>query len=193
MKNLPAELDPLRLPRRPFPADTTLGRHAFELDPDIGDGGSTGTGAGIVIHPIPNGYFCVPAALAALTGEPLDAVLVPAINRHAAATDLIEAPAGVSTRVVRAVLEELGYAFRPYRAGSAGPLRARLATWLARSTTWPDRSLYVTTVGRGGGSHALAVRNGLAYDNHVPLGANRATHPFRTAIVDSVAWVERRA
>lgn len=144
-----------------------------------------------MIHPIPPGLYCVPSALCALTGADAASVIVPAINRHSRCADLLEAPAGVNvSHVARAVLEELGYRVRPYKRDAAtGKLSARISTWAKRSERWPGRSILITTKGRD--RHALVVRGGRIYDNHLPTGAAPGEHPFSTALVDWAALVER--
>jgi len=147
------------------------------------------------IYPIPDGYFCVPSALIALTGASPDAVIVPAINRHAKARDLLEAPAGVNVeRVAEAVLAELGYTVRRYkRDATAGKLSARVSTWASRSLRYPGRPVLITTRGdRKSPGHCLVVCDGQIYDNHIPAGAAPTEHPFSTAIVSYAALVEKR-
>ena len=149
-----------------------------------------------MIHPIPQGYYCVPSALIALTGADPSSVIVPAINRHSGDRSLLEAPAGVNVnRVAEAVLAELGYAVRRYRHdGAAGKLAARVSTWATRSLRYPGRSILLTTRhSRREPGHALVVADGLIYDNHLPAGAAPMAHPFSAAIVDYAALVERRA
>ena len=142
------------------------------------------------IHPIPPGLFCVPAAIRALTGEPLEAVIVPALNRHMGSEHLGDTVAGVNTsRVGTAVLRELRYDVRPYRTGSAaGPLRVHLATWARRSRDrWPGRTLLLTTSG-----HCLVALDGVVYDNWMPHGVPGAEHPYAKTTVRWAALVEKR-
>lgn len=142
------------------------------------------------IHSIPPGLFCVPAAIRALTGEPLEAVIVPALNRHASSEHLGDTVAGVNTsRVGRAVLEELGYTIRPYRGDArTGPLRAHLATWARRSRErWPGRTLLLTTQ-----SHCLVALDGVVYDNWMPHGVPGEEHPYAKTTVRWAALVEKR-
>jgi len=143
------------------------------------------------LFPIPPGYYCVPSAIAALTGADPESVIVPAINRHARARSLLGAPAGVRMSVARAVLTELGCGVRPYRDGApAGPLRAQVRTWAARSLRWSGRPVLIATAG-----HALVVLDGRVHDNHAPLGAEPDAHPFGRSVVRDAMLVEgsRRA
>ncbi len=140
-----------------------------------------------MIHPIPDGLFCVPSAICAITGADPSSVVIPAINRHDRAASLLEPPAGVAVTTARAVLAELGYVTRRYKHDD---LRARLSTWAARSATrYSGRTLFVTTSGRLG--HALVVEDGRIYDNHLPAGAAPRAHPFSHHLVDEVFLVER--
>lgn len=142
------------------------------------------------LHPIPNGLYCVPSALAALTGEPIEVVLLPAINRHDRNAALLENVEGVHLRAAETVLTELGYACRPYKKLD---VRARLRSWAERSKRYPGRNLLVaTTGGRRSPGHALVVRDGRVYDNHVPLGCDGAKHPFGSCLVSYVVLVEKR-
>lgn len=141
------------------------------------------------IHSISPGLFCVPAAIQALTGEPLDAVIVPALNRHGGCQHLGDTVAGVSTAITgRTVLSELGYRVRPYRMnGTAGPLRAHVATWARRSLErWPSRPLLITTR-----THCLVVLDWVVYDNHMPHGVSGDDHPYAKTTVRWAALVEK--
>ncbi len=141
-----------------------------------------------MIHPIPNGLFCVPSAICALTGADAASVVIPAINRVDRAASLLEPPAGVAVTTARAVLAELGYVTRRYKQAD---LRARLSTWATRSAQrYPGRTLLVTTSGRPG--HALVLEDGRIYDNHLPAGAAPTAHPFSHHLVDEVLLVEKR-
>ncbi len=142
----------------------------------------------MTIYPIPDGLYCVPSAICALTGADAASVVVPAISRHTRAPDLLEPPAGVALRAARTVLAELGYRTRAY---TRPDLSARLHTWATRSATrYPGRTLLVTTSGRPG--HAVVVEDGKIYDNHLPAGAAPRAHPFSHHLVDQVLLVERR-
>ncbi len=72
----------------------------------------------------------------------------------------------------------------------AGKLRARVSTWATRSLKYKGRPLLVTTSGRPG--HAMVIEYGIIYDNHAAAGLGPDRHPFRNAMVDYVALVERR-
>ena len=143
------------------------------------------------IHPILNGYYCIPSALMALTGAEPTAVLLPAINRHDHnASSLTDNVAGVGLRAAEAVLAELGYAVRRYRKPDA---RALLRTWAERSKKYLGRNLLVCTAGgRKTPGHALVLRDGRIYDNHTPVGSAGPAHPFAVCVVDYVALVEKR-
>ncbi len=141
-----------------------------------------------MIHPIPNGLYCVPSAICALTGADAESVVIPAINRAERAASLLEPPAGVALRAAQRVLGELGYVVRRYRHAD---VRARLHTWTARSRErYPGRALLVTTSGKPG--HAVVLQDGKVYDNHLPAGALPEAHPFQHHLVDYVALVEKR-
>lgn len=136
------------------------------------------------IHPIPPGYWCVPSAIIALTGEDGQSVVQPAINRHAKAYGLLDLVVGVSMPTARAVLEELGYRVRAYRGAK---LRAHLATWARRSAErYPGRALLVATR-----DHALVVSDGRVYDTFTPAGAAGARHPYARTTVVWAALVEK--
>jgi hypothetical protein len=139
----------------------------------------------MTVHPIPEGLYCVPSVLCALTGDDPESVIVPAINRHAGERTLLDAPSGVTMRVAQRVLEERGYRVRPYVGGASGPLRATVATWAERSRRWPGRTTLIAT-----NAHALVVADGRVYDNHARFGAPSSDHPFRRRMVVSAFLVE---
>ena len=137
------------------------------------------------IYDIPPSLFCVPAVICALTGEPLVAVVNPALNRHGRRRDTLTGTvAGVSLPVLRDVLDELGYRLREYRHDD---LRARVSTWAKRSLRWPGRNVLISTSG-----HALVVRDGKVYDNHEPIGVPPERHSWRNVTVTYAALVERK-
>ena len=141
-----------------------------------------------MIHPIPPGLFCVPSALAAITGAPVEAVIVPALNRHMKSQGLLDTVPGVHMHVAHAVLEELGYSVRPYKSGaSAGPLRAHVATWAARSLRWPGRPVLVSTW-----DHALVIHDGFVHDSWEPRGVLGSEHPFAKTTVVRASLIERK-
>lgn len=143
-----------------------------------------------MIHPILNGYFCVPSALMALTGAEPASVLIPAINRHDRNASLTDNVGAVGLRAAEAVLAELGYAARRYRKPD---LRARLRTWAERSRRYPGRPIMVCTSGSNRTpGHCLVLQDGRVYDNHTPVGCAGADHPFARCLVDYVALVEPR-
>ncbi len=143
-----------------------------------------------MIHPIPPGLFCVPAAIVAITGASVQTVVVPAINRHSGyKLGLLDTPAGVRPSVMEAVLQELGCRIRPYKMeAEAGKLRAHVATWAIRSKErWPGRSILICTT-----AHCMAVSSGLVYDNWMPHGAPGDQHPFAKTVVTYAALIEPR-
>ena len=142
----------------------------------------------MIIHPIPPGLFCVPAALHALTGADLVSVIMPAINRHSGyKRGLLDTVPGARMLAAQAVLEELGYRVRPYKSDSAvGKLRAHLATWAKRSEErWPGRALLVATA-----THCLVLKNGVVHDTFCPFGEAGRTHPFAKSTIVWAALIE---
>ena len=142
-------------------------------------------GGEVKIHAITPGAFCVPSALQALTGADLQSVIYPALNRHAKRWGLLDVCAGEQMESAEGVLSELGYNCRMYRGEQ---LRAHVATWARRSAErWPGRALLIATR-----THALVVQDGTVYDNHMPLGAPGAQHPFARTTVVWAALVESK-
>lgn len=141
-----------------------------------------------MIHPIPPGLFCVPAALTAITGAPLETVIVPALNRHMQSQGLLDTVSGVHMHVAHAALEELGYRMRPYRGSASGPLRAHVATWATRSLRWPGRPVLVSTR-----DHCLVICDGFVHDNWEPRGVLGSEHPFARTTVQTAALIEKRS
>lgn len=143
------------------------------------------------IWPIFPGAYCVPSAIQALTGADLVSVIHPSINRHSGdkKRDLLDHVTGEKISVAAAVLNELGYNVRAYKSKPNAPLRAHVATWAKRtSERWPGRAVLVATR-----SHVLVVSDGTVYDNHMPLGAAAAAHPYAKTTVIWAALVEKRA
>jgi hypothetical protein len=142
------------------------------------------------LHPIPPNLFCVPAAVAALTGADLESVVVPGLNRHMQYRGgLMDTVVGVCTReVVPPLLRELGYRVREYRSDAeAGKARAHVATWARRSRErWPGRALLMCTR-----SHCVVLRDGVVYDNWMPHGVRGEDHPFARSVVVWAALVEK--
>lgn len=140
------------------------------------------------LHPIPPGLYCVPAALVAITGEPVAAVIFPTLNRLACTPTLIETVAGVQVSAVEAALQELGYRVCRYKSGAAGPLRARVSTWARRSSErYSGKVLLLCTR-----THCLVALDGRVYDNHMPHGPLGEDHSWARTVVTYAALVERR-
>lgn len=143
-----------------------------------------------MIHPIPPGLFCVPAAIVALTGADIESMVIPAINRHSGYNHgLLDTVPGVSMSTATAVLNEFGYNVRPYRMDAeAGPKRAHVATWANRSQErWPGRTVLVAV-----NNHCLVISDGRVYDNWSPHGPPGDRHPFAKTPVVWAALVEKR-
>jgi hypothetical protein len=142
------------------------------------------------IHRIPPNLFCVPAALFALTGDDIESVITPALNRHALRGQTANILDTVSTShmsTATAVLEERGYNVRCYRSDApSGALRAHIATWAKRSLKWPGRALLIATA-----THCLVISDGKVYDNWTPFGVEGAVHPFANTTVTWAALVEK--
>lgn len=136
------------------------------------------------LHPIPPGLYCVPSAIAAITGAPVEAVIFPALNRAMARRDtLVGTVAGVPARAIEDALAELGYRVRQYRGDR---LRAHVATWAERSADrYPGRVLLLCTR-----THCLVVMDGKVYDNHLPHGPLGHLHPYAKTTVVYAALVE---
>ena len=141
----------------------------------------------MTLYQIPPGLFCVPAAIYAITGADLEAVIVPSINRHSGYKyGLHDTVTGVMMSAARAVLEELGYKARRYKDGSAGPLRAHLATWARRSKErYPGLRFLLATR-----THCLALCDGVVHDTFTPFGESGSTHPFAKTTVTWLALIE---
>jgi hypothetical protein len=141
------------------------------------------------LHPIPPDLWCVPSALAALTGVDAASVLHPALNRHGPKHSVpwcrsITAPVtGATVAAALATLNELGFTARRYRGPNP---HAQIRTWASRAQThYPGRSLLVFTA-----THALVVQDGQVYDSWVPYGAQGADHPFSHTRAESAYLVE---
>lgn len=136
------------------------------------------------LHPILPGAFCVPSAIQCLTGEDYESVIHPAINRHSKAQGLTNMVAEVRVSVIRLVLNELGYNVRAYKRND---LR-RVETWALRSKEkYPGHALLVVT-----SSHAVVIKDGKVYDNHIPFGEDGNLHPYARDLVKWEAVIEKR-
>jgi hypothetical protein len=138
-----------------------------------------------MIHPIPPNLYCVPAALCALTGEPLDAVVVPALNRAGGRGSLLNDPGPTGMIAAATALREMGCTVMCYKE----PLwkeRHQLATFAKR---WRDKAHPVLVSICG---HALVLYRGMVYDTKTPSGCDAARHPDARAILTYAAMVVRR-
>jgi hypothetical protein len=142
----------------------------------------------MAIYPIPYGLYCVPAAMAGITGEPVDAVIFPTLNRASRRRDtLIGTVGGVSIYAIEEALTRLRWRVLRYKGGASGPLRVRVSTWAARSSErYTGVTLLVCT-----SRHCLVALDGKVYDNHVPHGVLGEEHPFAKAIVTYAAAVRK--
>jgi len=139
----------------------------------------------VELHQIPPGLWCVPSALVAITGQPWDAVIHPALNRHGGSDVLTEVVTGATLSAARAVLDELGYDSRRYRG--ANP-HATVKTWARLSLEkYPGRVLLV-----GVSNHVVVVSDGRVYDSWSPHGPSGDEHPFATARATHVYLVKRK-
>lgn len=123
--------------------------------------------------------YCVPACIALLTGQPLDAVIIPAINRAKRNSSLFDFVEGVDMRVAEYVLRELGYHCRYYKYLTV----QSIATWAAKSYKYNYPLLLATM------RHTVIAYNGLIYDNHSPLGSQN--HAYKNYAVTYCALVQR--
>lgn len=138
------------------------------------------------LHPIPPGLWCVPSALVCLTGQPWDAVIHPAINRHGGDPEILDTVTGVPIRVTLAVLSELGYRSRAYRGSNP---HATLKTWARLSKEkYPGRALLVRVP-----EHVVVVKDGRVYDSWQPHGPIGEDHPWKNARARNVYLIERAA
>lgn len=135
------------------------------------------------LHAIPPGLWCVPSALAAITGADVESVIHPALNRHGHEDTLTGLVTGVYRHVTLAALEELGWVARRYK-GRAGKVAALAALSAQR---WPGHTLLVFTT-----QHALVVRDGRVYDSWAPHGPAGADHPYADEPVNGCYLVQRR-
>lgn len=136
------------------------------------------------LHAIPPGLWCVPSALAAITGADVESVLHPALNRHGCEPSLTDIVVGVYRHVTLDVLWELGYAARRYK----GKRRQHVST-IARMSAerWAGHTVLVFT-----NEHALVVRDGRVFDNHMPHGPTGKDHPYSAAPIEACYLIERK-
>lgn len=127
------------------------------------------------IFPIPSGLFCVPSAIAALTGADWASVIFPALNRAAQADTLTGAVGGVRMEHTIAALTEMGYDCRPAKAAG----RRKVMSW-AKQTA--ERNYPYPLLLRVA-QHVVVAYQGRVYDNHMPHGPIGADHPFAHSIV----------
>lgn len=139
------------------------------------------------MYPIMPGGWCIPSAIQCLTGADYESVIHPSLNRHSGAAEmrgLLSMVTGVVMNVAVLSLRELGCHVRRYRGDSLG---SHVATWARRSADrYPGRALLIATR-----SHALVIKDGRVYDNHLPAGAAGEDHPFAKCPVVWCALVER--
>ena len=137
-----------------------------------------------MIHHIPPNLYCVTACLYALTGEPLDVVLVPVLNRHAGHDSLSGNPGSMSMIAAQYTLLELGY--RVFRHKSAGTKRQQLRTW-THKYKGEEHPFLVAVPG-----HALVMYKGKIYDTKAPGGIPVDIHPDSRRRVDYLAKIVKR-
>lgn len=137
-----------------------------------------------MIYPIPPSLYCVPSAIAAITGADPASVIIPALHRHRKDPELLGQVGGVNLRAhAIPVLEELGYVCREPKDKS----RHRLSTWAERSLTYGALPLLVST-----SDHCLVLHASRVYDTFTPHGADPTLHPFRNSVLTYVALVQPR-
>jgi hypothetical protein len=132
-----------------------------------------------MIHPIPPGLTCVPAAVAALTGAPLDCVVLPALNRHSRSALLHAAPGGLHMHAAEAALREMG--FRVLRLHDPG--RHKVSWWARQELSHP---ILIATQ-----THAMVIDHAMVYDTFTPVGCPGDRHPYAKDIVTYVTQVRR--
>lgn len=132
------------------------------------------------LHPIPPGVSCGVACVCTLTGAPLAAVVVPALNRAHREASLLEGPVALSRHAIKAALVELGYRVVPAKP----PLPHRtVAGWATRSVNYHHPVLLFTR------DHALVVAEGKVHDTFAPIGVRAAAHPYGRALVTDAAQI----
>jgi hypothetical protein len=136
------------------------------------------------IYPIPPGQYCVPSALACITGAEMFSVILPAIHRHRKDPFLFGEVAGVNLHSAYKVLDELGYTVR--QAKELG--RHQLRWWANRSIErgW-KHPLLVSNTG-----HAFVIFEGRVYDTFQPHGPAGEDHPGAQTIITNAAIVIKR-
>ena len=137
------------------------------------------------LHQIPPGLWCIPAALVAITGQPWDAVIHPALNRHGRADMLTDVVTATYFSTALDVLDELGYRCRRYCGTNPN---ATVRTWARLSLEkYPGRVLFV-----GVPKHVVVVKDGRVYDSWDPHGSEGSAHPWGTARATQVYLVDKR-
>lgn len=135
-----------------------------------------------MIFPIPPNLYCVPAALVAITGAPLDAVVLPALNRAGANPTLLDDPGPTTMRVAEEALSLMSYrVLRPRE-----PLHGSLLT---HAREWSSKEHPVLASTR---HHALVIWRGKVYDTFVPGGCEAETHPHARKRLTHAAMIVRR-
>ena len=132
------------------------------------------------LHPIPPGFFCVPSAICAITGEDALSVVVPALNRHNRENTLLEQIVGVHVRHAHSVLRELGYEVRR----SVGPERT-VSAW--------GKLFSQEIVLAAAEEHCVIIHDGRVFDTWTPHGEPASNHPFHDAKVWSAVLVRKNS
>jgi hypothetical protein len=124
-----------------------------------------------MIHKIDPGYFCVPSAIQAITGEDMLSVIMPACNRVSRAMGLQDEVIEVSITHTLKVFQDLGYRILRYKLGNLGDV----GNWRNR---FPKSTMLLFT-----DEHVVVAYNEFVYDNHTPMGKPAASHPFSKTMV----------
>lgn len=135
------------------------------------------------LYPIPMGLYCVPSALAALTGQDFQSVIFPAINRAQKAASLLDPVTGVYIGDTVRVLREFRYVCRPARNLGRHKVRTWAVQTLARN--YPHPMLL------GVAGHVVVAYKGRVYDNHRPHGPWGIDHPYAHSVVTYAALVQK--
>ncbi len=136
-----------------------------------------------MMHSIPPGLYCVPAAIAAITGADLESVIFPALNRADKEGWLCGPVEGIHINNTQKALEQMGWNVRRYKHKLPATL---LALTKMSKQRWPGKRLLVATK-----DHMLAVLDGQVYDTFTPFGGEGAIHPFARDRVWFPALIER--
>ena len=134
-----------------------------------------------MIHTISPGFFCGPSVIEAITGEDMLSVILPALNRASRAEYLLDEVIESRIPDMLHVLVELGYRVGEYKHNAA---------YLGDVGSWHNKFFdYVIMLFTM--EHVLVVHEGMAYDNHTPMGCPALTHPFTKVKVVS-AYIVRK-